>query len=92
MNGTYTVLMSLFAQLYAARWLLLTVAFAAYVANRYRKYRRLQAFRGPFSTGWSELWHIRAILEGRSHVAYKEVNDKYGELYGIRVVAWCGKR
>ena len=75
--------MTLFAHVYAVKWLLLAIAFVAYVANQYQKYRRLAAFSGPFSTGWSELWHIRAILGGHSHDAYKEVNDKYGEFYGV---------
>jgi hypothetical protein len=86
-NNCLALTMSVFAPLYAARWLLLSVAFAAYVANQYRKNRRLQAFRGPFSTGWSEIWHMRAMLGRRSHLAYKEVNDKYGELRGV--VVWC---
>jgi hypothetical protein len=30
---------------------------------------------------------MHAMLGRRSHVAYKEVNDKYGELRGV--VVWC---
>ena len=71
--------MSLIAQLYAARWLLLSIAIVIFAANKYRQYRLLQAFNGPFSTGWSDLWHIRAILSMRSHLIYKDVNDKYGK-------------
>lgn len=71
--------MSLFAQLYAVRWLLLSALLALYVTDKYRKYVRLRAFSGPFSTGWSELWHTRVILDKRSHLAYKDVNDRYGE-------------
>jgi hypothetical protein len=82
-DDSFALTMTLLTQVYAVRWLLLVVAFVAYVANQYRKNRRLQAFRGPFSTGWSELWHIRAILGGYSHEAYKTVNDKYGEFSGV---------
>ena len=78
--------MALLAQVYAARWLLFAALLAIYAADKYRKYIRLSAFRGPFSTGWSELWHTRVILKKRSHLAYKDVNDKYGEwtLHGAR--------
>jgi hypothetical protein len=71
--------MSLLAQLVAAKWLLLAAIIVLYTVDRYQKYVRLQAFKGPFSTGWSEWWHTRAILGMRSHLAYKEVNEKYGE-------------
>ena len=71
--------MSLFAQLYPLRWLLLSAVIALYVADKYRKYYRLRHFSGPFGTGWSEFWHSCVILGLRSHLAYKEVNDKYGE-------------
>jgi hypothetical protein len=70
--------MALLAQLYAARWLLLSTAFLLYVADKYRRYRRLVSFQGPFSSGWSEIWHSRAILSFQSHLIYKEVCDKYG--------------
>lgn len=72
-------LMSLLAQVYAARWFLFTALVALYAADKYQKYMRLRAFRGPFSTGWSEIWHTRVILNKTSHLAYKEVNDRYGE-------------
>lgn len=71
--------MSLLAQLYALRWLLLCAVITMYVTYKYRKYDRLRHFKGPFSTGWSELWHSCVILGLHSHLAYKNVNDKYGE-------------
>lgn len=71
--------MSLLVELYALRWLLLTAVFALYAVDKCRKYNRLRHFNGPLSTGWSELWHSRVILGLHSHLAYKEVNDKYGE-------------
>lgn len=73
--------MSLLAQLYALRWLLLTAVFTLFVTDKYRKYVRLRHFSGPFGTGWSEFWHSRVILGLHSHLAYKEVNDKYGEWF-----------
>lgn len=69
--------MSLLALLPAARWLLFAAALALFVARKCRRYARLRAFAGPFGTGWSNLWHTRVMLQKRSHLAYKAVNDKY---------------
>lgn len=70
--------MALIAQLYSLRWLILIVVIALYVASKYRRYNRLKHFKGPFSTGWFEIWHSRLILGLQSHLEYKAVNDKYG--------------
>ncbi|CAA9961570.1 Pisatin demethylase [Pyrenophora teres f. maculata] len=75
--------MFLFAQPSTAIWLLLAVALAGYVVKKHREYRRLEAFPGPLSTGWSEMLHIRAILSRRSHVWYKQVTDQYGPIARI---------
>jgi hypothetical protein len=71
--------MALFAQLYEARWQLLAIVFLVYAANKYRIYRRLSAFKGPFSTGWFDIWHTWAILGMRSHLVYNDVCERYGE-------------
>lgn len=71
--------MSLLAQLYALRWLLLPAVIALYIADKYRRYDRLRHFSGPFGTGFSEIWHTHVILGLHPHLAYKEVNNKYGE-------------
>lgn len=71
--------MALLARLAAARWLLFAAALALWAAHKYRRYARLRAFAGPCGSGWSELWHTRVILQKRSHLAYKGVNDRYGE-------------
>jgi hypothetical protein len=71
--------MSFLVHLYAARWWLASVVFLAYATSKYRAYKRLAAFKGPFSTGWSEVWHTYHILNRRAHLAYFPVNDKYGE-------------
>ncbi|XPS93170.1 hypothetical protein M3J09_002538 [Ascochyta lentis] len=72
--------MSLLGQLYALRWVLLSAIAALYIAAKYRRYDRLRHFHGPFGTGWSEFWHSRVILGLHSHLAYKDVNDKYGPI------------
>ena len=70
--------MGLLAQIFEMRWLVVAVALLIIVADKYRKYRRLKAFRGPFSTGFSEIWHSLAIVSLESHLIYKDVCDKYG--------------
>jgi hypothetical protein len=71
--------MSLFTQFYNLRWLVVLIVLLAYVTSKYRAYQRLSAFKGPFSTGWSEIWHSYRIIGSHSHLAYRDVNDKYGE-------------
>lgn len=61
------------------KWTVLLLLLTIYLGRKYRQYRKLDKFPGPFSTGWFELWHIRTLLSMRSHYAYKEVNDKYGK-------------
>lgn len=70
--------MALFAQLYSFRWVVAFVLLAAYAGTKIRTYNRLKAFKGPFSTGWSEAWHALAILSFKSHLKYDEVIRKYG--------------
>ncbi|KAK3368377.1 benzoate 4-monooxygenase cytochrome-like protein P450 [Podospora didyma] len=53
---------------------------AYYVAITITTYFRLRKFKGPFSTGVSSLWHVRAFLGLQPHVRYKEVCDKYGPI------------
>ncbi|KAK3388000.1 cytochrome P450 [Podospora didyma] len=72
--------MGLLLQLYELRWLLATAGLAVYITNKIRAYNRLKAFKGPFSTGWSEAWHAWAILSLKSHLKYKDVIDKYGPI------------
>jgi hypothetical protein len=72
--------MGLFAQLLDMKWLLASIAFLIYAGSKYRTYSRLKHFKGPFSTGFSELWHSRVILECKSHLVYDQVCEKYGKL------------
>jgi hypothetical protein len=72
--------MAFFAELYTVRWVLVSAVVLIYAASKYRAYQRLAAFKGPFSTGWCEVWHSYHILGKRSHLAYAAVNEKYGEL------------
>ncbi|KAF2640930.1 benzoate 4-monooxygenase cytochrome-like protein P450 [Massarina eburnea CBS 473.64] len=66
--------------IYSARWLIFGAILSIYTVSKYKTYKRLSQFKGPFSTGWSEIWHIRAIMSYRSHECYREATDKYGSI------------
>jgi hypothetical protein len=70
--------MSVLTEFYALRWWLAAGLVIVYVASKYHTYKRLAAFKGPFSTGWSEIWHSSHIISAKSHLAYQDVNRKYG--------------
>ncbi|CBX98545.1 similar to benzoate 4-monooxygenase cytochrome P450 [Plenodomus lingam JN3] len=72
--------MTLAVQIYDARYFLSFLALFIFVGNKYRKYRRLQNFPGPFSTGWSEAWHTLTTLSRHNHLEYHEVSKKYGRI------------
>jgi hypothetical protein len=63
-------------RLYAIAFVL--VAFFA--IGRIRQYLRLRHFGGPTTTGFSWLWHSRAVISGQSPKYYGEVCEKYGTL------------
>ncbi|KAI8942935.1 hypothetical protein NX059_000973 [Plenodomus lindquistii] len=75
--------MSLAVGFYELRYLVLFFVLLGYLANKYRTYRRLQEFPGPFSTGWTEAWHVRTVLSTKCHLRYNEVSAKYGRLARI---------
>ncbi|KAF2191116.1 pisatin demethylase [Zopfia rhizophila CBS 207.26] len=65
-------------------YLLATFVVLSYVAvDRFRQYWRLRRFKGPFSTGFSWLWHSRAVLSGAAHRHYGDVTQKYGKIARI---------
>lgn len=72
--------MSLLSSIYPLRWFLGLAMLAVYLASKVRTYRRLRHFKGPFSTGFSDLWHARLIVNHKNHRGYKDVLDKYGAL------------
>ncbi|KAF2503192.1 pisatin demethylase [Lophium mytilinum] len=59
------------------------VVFAAtvfFIVGRLRQYWRLKHFDGPFSTGFSWLWHSNVVLSGNAHKHYGYVTEKYGTI------------
>ena len=71
--------MSASLQVFTDHWVssLLGLALTTYFVSVCQRYWRLQASKGPFSTGWSELWHAHKVLGLKSHLAYKDVTEKY---------------
>lgn len=51
--------------------------------TRVRRYLRLRHIPGPLSTGWSRLWLLRQAVSGNSHLAFIEVNKKYGAYHSL---------
>jgi cytochrome P450 len=80
--------MFVLTQLYALRWFLAFAVVLLYAASKYHTYQRLAAFKGPFSTGWCELWHSYHLIGTRSHLVYRDVNDRYGKWLLKRMRWW----
>lgn len=70
--------MGFLAYVYHHRLLLAGAALAAYTVRAVRTYCRLRHFGGPFGTGFSQLWHVGALLSWKPHTKYREACDKYG--------------
>jgi hypothetical protein len=66
-------------RLYALAFII--VAFFA--IGRIRQYRRLSHFGGPATTGFSWLWHSRAVIGGQAPHYYGEVCEKYGTSFVV---------
>lgn len=65
--------------IYEARWLVASVVLAIWAVLKIKQYYRLRHFKGPFGTGWFEIWHGLAYLSGNSHLKFKEATDEYGK-------------
>lgn len=70
--------MGLLGWIYHHKWLLAGAGLGVCVLRTARAYFRLSQFKGPFSTGFSQLWHIRALLSWKPQAKYRQVCDKYG--------------
>jgi hypothetical protein len=57
---------------------LLLILLARLITTKIHAYNALSHFKGPWSTGFSRLWLLRANSSGEMHKYFKEVNDKYG--------------
>ncbi|KAF1837310.1 pisatin demethylase [Decorospora gaudefroyi] len=66
-------------RLYAIAFVLVAV----FAVGRIRQYWRLRHFAGPATTGFSWLWHSKAVLSRQAPSYYGEVCEKYGPIARI---------
>lgn len=64
------------------------------VIDRVRGHSRLKHIPGPFGTGWTDLWMLRAQLSGRMCFLLAEANEKYGKVSrshksAFALTDWC---
>ena len=59
---------------------LVIIVLARLITTKIRAHNALSHFKGPWSTGFSRLWLLRANSSGEMHKYFKAVNDKYGIL------------
>lgn len=71
-----------------ARWYIVLFAVAAYGLRLYRQYSRLKAFDGPWTTGWSSFWLVRAVVGQNTHIDLAKVCEKYGthQAWGVEKI------
>ncbi|KAF2456270.1 cytochrome P450 [Lineolata rhizophorae] len=72
--------MGIAALLLETRWPLLAAVTALFVAKKIRDNNRLKDFKGPFSTGWSNLYHTGIIWGTESHIRYARLCEQYGAI------------
>ncbi|CAE7215810.1 Pisatin demethylase [Pyrenophora teres f. teres] len=64
-------------------YVLVFVAVAVVAIGRIRLCLRLRHFRGPATSGFSWLWHSKAVISGQSPRYYGQVCEKYGPIARI---------
>jgi hypothetical protein len=62
------------------RWHLLLAFTALYFARSYAEYSRLNAFKGPWLAGWTDLWFAKVAFSINQCEVLAEVCEKYGML------------
>jgi hypothetical protein len=56
------------------------------VAQTIRAWDHLRHFRGPFFATISNIWHLRAVMNGRMNFDTLEANRKYGTIVRRSVI------
>lgn len=72
--------MDALVQRYDLRCLLVSAALVIYIVYKIQTYRRLRAFKGPFSAGFTSFWHSWSFLTWNSHLFYQDVCEHYGKM------------
>jgi len=62
---------------------ILLLAALAILAQSFRSWYRLRAFKGPFLATFSDLWLIRHAMQGRMHLALFDATEKHGILCSL---------
>lgn len=69
--------------LYEARWVVLGLLTTVYIVNKIRVYYRLAHFKGPFSTGVSDFYHVKTMLSLDFNSTYTNLCETYGPLVRV---------
>ncbi|KAK4443291.1 cytochrome P450 [Podospora aff. communis PSN243] len=75
--------MGIVTDIYEIRWAVASAIIALYVIVKIRAYRRLSAFDGPFSVGFSNFLFSKALINFNFHLWHKDVIDKHGPIARI---------
>ncbi|KAM7214882.1 Cytochrome P450 [Rhypophila decipiens] len=75
--------MTVLSLVYDARWMVLGLLTLVYLGNKLILYHRLSHFKGPFSSGWSELYHIKTILSLDFNDTYNTLCETYGSIVRV---------
>lgn len=75
-------LRSIFSEIWG-NWALMLISFillwaVVFVAQTVGAWYRLRHFKGPFPAAFSNIWMMRAVMNGGMHWDFLEANRKYG--------------
>jgi uncharacterized membrane protein (DUF485 family) len=77
-SATMLSFLSVIQQLYQARWYIVALLIASYIAQEIRAYRRLSHIKGPWFAQFSQLWLLTTIYQQKAHYVFDDVRKKYG--------------
>lgn len=60
--------------------ILITTFLVAYCAHTWYAWRRLSHIPGPFFAAFTKLWMVRQSMKRRQPYAFKQANDRYGQV------------
>jgi hypothetical protein len=61
-----------------AKWYIVAVLLASYIAREVRSYRRLSHIKGPWLAQFSQFWLLNTIYQQKAHYVFNNVRKKYG--------------
>jgi len=66
-----------------AKWYIVAVLLASYIAREVRSYRRLSHIKGPWLAQFSQFWLLNTIYQQKAHYVFNNVRKKYGKIARI---------